>query len=81
MSEAKELQEQRREKHIQEMKEQLRCFCGGSEPPYWGNFSSSKQEEEFLEHILFMEGADEQPLFDKQIKRSFNCHRAYFQHP
>jgi hypothetical protein len=63
MSETKEMQEQKRVRHIQEMKERLRHHLGQSEPPFLGKFESLKREEEFLEHILFMEGVDEQPLF------------------
>jgi hypothetical protein len=64
MSKAKESQENRTIQHIQEMKEQLRQFFGKDDFIFGGNFENPKQEEEFLEHILFMEGAEEQPLFD-----------------
>jgi hypothetical protein len=64
MSKAKESQEDNTIKHIQEMKEQLRQFMGHEDFIYLGNFESPKQEEEFLEHILFIEGVGEQPLFD-----------------
>jgi hypothetical protein len=65
MSKTKESLEENREKHIQEMKEQLRCHLGKPEPLFLGKFESPEKEEEFLEHILFMEGVDEQPLFDE----------------
>jgi hypothetical protein len=64
MSEQKELQEQQRNQHIKEMKHQLQDHFGQSEPVFWGNFQTLEEEEKFLEHILFMEGVGEQPLFD-----------------
>jgi hypothetical protein len=64
VSKTKESREQRRNRHIQEMKAQLQRHFGQPEPPFLGHFKSPKEEEEFLEHILFMEGVEEQPLFD-----------------
>lgn len=64
MSNPKSSNETERKRHIEEMKEKLRRHLGGSEPLIGGNFKSLKDEEAFLEHILFMEGVDEQPLFD-----------------
>jgi hypothetical protein len=64
MSEAGESKEQKRAQHIQEMKEKLRRHFGQSALPFLGVFPSLKKEEEFLGHILFIEGVDEQPLFD-----------------
>ncbi len=64
MSETKESREQERNRHIQEMKEQLRHHFGSMEAAFLGKFGSPKEEEEFLEHILFIEGVGEQPLFD-----------------
>jgi hypothetical protein len=64
MAKAKESREQERNRHIQEMKEQLRLHLGQPEPLFLGKFKSLKSEEEFLDHILFMEGVGEQPLFD-----------------
>jgi len=64
MSKTKRSREQKRKQHIQEMKEQYKRYMGSSEPPFFGQFKSLKQEEEFLENILFMEGVAEQPLFD-----------------
>jgi hypothetical protein len=64
MSKENESREQRRNQHIQEMKAQLQHHLGQPEPPFLGKFKSLKSEEEFLEHILFMEGIGEQPLFD-----------------
>ena len=63
MPETGESQDRRRNQHIQEMKEKLRRHFGRSEL-LLGEFESPKQEEEFLEHILFMEGVDERPLFE-----------------
>ncbi len=65
MPEAKESSEQARKRHIEEMKDQLRRHLGNPKDLYLGTFKSLKEEEEFLEHILFMEGAVEQPLFDQ----------------
>lgn len=64
MSNRKLSSEQQRKRHIEEMKEQMRRHFGSSEPFSAGHFNSLKDEEEFLEHILFMEGVNEQPLFD-----------------
>jgi hypothetical protein len=64
MSKTKEMQEQKRKRHIQEMKERLQRHLRQAEVPFLGNFENSKKEEEFLEHILYMEGVDEQSLFD-----------------
>ncbi len=64
MSKTQEPQEQKRNQHIQEMKELLQQHFGKSGVLYGGKFDSARQEEEFLEHILFMEGIGEQPLFD-----------------
>jgi hypothetical protein len=64
MSKAKISLEDNTLRHIQEMKEQLRQFLGNDGFIFEGNFESAKQEEEFLEHILFMERVGEQPLFD-----------------
>jgi hypothetical protein len=64
MSKTKDSQEKNRNRHISEMKEQLRRHMGQPEPPFLGEFKSSKKEEEFLEQILFMEGVGEEPLFD-----------------
>jgi len=64
MSKITESQEQKREQHIKEMKELLRLDFDQSEPVFLGKFGSPKEEEEFLEHILFIEGIGEQPLFD-----------------
>lgn len=64
MSKAEECQEDKTERHIQEMKEKLRQFFGNDSFDFVGTFASPKQEEAFLEHILFMEGVEEQPLFD-----------------
>ena len=58
-----ESREWKRNQHIQEMKDKLRRYFGRSELGL-GEFESPEQEEEFLEHILFMEGVDEQPLFE-----------------
>jgi len=46
------------------MKEQLRKLSVNGEAVYCGSFEDPKQEESFLEHILFMEGVGAQPLFD-----------------
>ncbi len=64
MSKAKKLQEQKRKQHIEEMKEQIKLHLGQSEPPFLGRFKSLEEEEKFLEQIIFMEGVNEQPLFD-----------------
>jgi hypothetical protein len=64
MSETKESREQQRKLHIEEMKEQLRQHIGNPEIFLPGGFNSLKDEEAFLEHILFMEGVNEQPLFE-----------------
>jgi hypothetical protein len=64
MSSQKELQEEKRDQHIKEMKEQLRLHLNQPENLFLGEFKSLKEEEAFLEHILFMEGVGEQPLFD-----------------
>jgi hypothetical protein len=64
MSKMKELQEDRTSQRIQEMKEQLRQIFGKDGLIYGSNFANPKQEEAFLEHILFMEGVEEQPLLD-----------------
>lgn len=64
MFKPKESQEEKSNQHIQEMKEQLRLHLGQPENLFLGEFKSSKEEEEFLENILFMEGVGEQPLFD-----------------
>jgi hypothetical protein len=65
MPEAKETSEKARKRHIEEMKDQLRQHLGNPKDLYLGTFKSLKAEEEFLEHILFMEGAVEQPLLDQ----------------
>ncbi len=64
MSEVKKSKELKRDQHIQEMKEQLKRHFGPSEPLFLGKFGSPEEEEEFLEHILFIEGVGEEPLFD-----------------
>jgi len=64
MSKVNESSEQKRARHIQEMKEQYQRFMRSSITPFLGLFKSPKEEEAFLEHILFMEGVVEQPLFD-----------------
>jgi hypothetical protein len=69
MPEAKESSDQSRKRHIEEMKDKLRRHLGNPESLYLSEFRSLKEEEEFLEHILFMEGAEEQPLFD-QLKKA-----------
>ncbi len=65
MPEAKESSEQSRKRHIEEMKDQLKRHFGNPESLYLGKFKNLKEEEQFLEHIVFMEGAVEQPLFDQ----------------
>jgi len=65
MPETKETSEQARKRHIEEMKDQLKQHFGNPKDLCLGTFKSLKQEEEFLEHIVFMEGAAEQPLFDQ----------------
>ena len=65
MPEAKVSSEQARKQHIEEMKDQLMRHLGDPEDLYLGTFLSLKEQEDFLEHILFMEGAVEQPLFDQ----------------
>jgi hypothetical protein len=65
MSKKKELSERKRKQHIREMKEQLARHTGDSEFLYLGGLKSLKAQEEFLEHILFMEGVGERPLFDQ----------------
>ncbi len=67
MSKTKESQDQMRRQHVQEMKEQLKRHLGESQPLYFGNLSL-KQEEEFLEQLLFMEGVNEEPLFDILVR-------------
>jgi hypothetical protein len=64
MTNQKKSIEEKRKQHIEEMKEQLRLHL--NQPPnlFLGKFKNPKEEEEFLEHILFMEGVGEQPLFD-----------------
>lgn len=57
-------QDEKRRQHIKEMKEKLQRHCGESGFVYGGTFSSLEQEEKFLEHILFMEEVDAEPLFD-----------------
>ena len=69
MSEEKELSDEKRKRHIKEMKDQLKRHLGNPEFLYLSEFRSLKEEEAFLEHILFMEGAEEQPLFD-QLKHA-----------
>ena len=64
MSKVKDTNEKERAQHIQEMKDQLKRLTGGFEPLYFSSVKNSKQEEKFLERILFMEGVVEQPLFD-----------------
>jgi hypothetical protein len=69
MPEAKESSDKIRKRHIEEMKDKLKHHLGNPESLYLSEFSSLKEEEEFLEHILFMEGVEEQPLFD-QLKKA-----------
>jgi hypothetical protein len=68
MSKTNESVEQKRTEHIREMKEQLRDHLrehlGESEPSFWSKFKSPEEEEKFLEQMIFMEGVNEQPLFD-----------------
>lgn len=64
MCSAKESLEQQRKRHIEEMKEQWRQHMGCPEPFPPDTFKNLEDEEEFLEHILFMEGVNEQPLFE-----------------
>ncbi|MDM7997256.1 MAG: hypothetical protein QUT30_16415 [Acidobacteriota bacterium] len=68
MAQMKETQEDKTLRHIQEMKEQLRKFFGTEGVLYASGLLSPKQEEAFLENILFMEGVEEQPLFDQLEK-------------
>jgi hypothetical protein len=68
MSKTKDSSEQKRKIHIQEMKEKLARHLGNPECLYLGGLKSLKQQEEFLEHILFMEGVEERPLFDQLEK-------------
>jgi len=65
MTQRKGTQEDKTLRHIQEMKEQLRKYFGTEGFLYNGGFLSPKQEEAFLENILFMEGVVEEPLFDQ----------------
>ena len=65
MSKTKELSERKRKHHIREMKEKLTRHLGNPECLYLGGLKSLKAQEEFLEHILFMEGVEERPLFDQ----------------
>jgi hypothetical protein len=64
MSKTKESQKDRTIQHIQEMKEKLCQLFGKDGFIFGGNFANPKQEEAFLEHILLVEGAEEEPLFD-----------------
>jgi hypothetical protein len=64
VSKTKNKKRQKRAQHIREMKEQFQRHAGSTKPPYFGEFTSLEQEEEFLEQILFMEGVVEEPLFD-----------------
>ena len=65
MAKTKELSEQKRKQHIQEMKEKLTRHLGSPACLYMDGLTSLKAQEEFLEHILFMEGVEERPLFDQ----------------
>lgn len=49
MSKPKEAREQKRKRHIREMKEQFQRYLGQSEPPFLGKFASPKEEEERLD--------------------------------
>ena len=69
MPEAKEPPDIIRKRHIEEMKDKLKRHLGNPESLYLGEFKSLKEEEEFLEHVVFMEGVEEQPLFD-QLKKA-----------
>jgi hypothetical protein len=64
MAKDPESEEQKRDQHIKEMKEQIRRHFGQPECPFLGEFKTSREEEAFLEHIVFMEGLGEQPLFE-----------------
>jgi hypothetical protein len=64
MSKMKEPQKDRTLQHIKEMKEKLCQLFGKDGFIFEGNFANPKQEEAFLEHILLVEEAEEEPLFD-----------------
>lgn len=68
MAEAKESSEQKRKQHIREMKDKILQLVEDPECLYLDGLSLEGQEK-FLEHILFMEGLEEQPLFDLLEKR------------
>jgi hypothetical protein len=61
MSNKTESMKEKKMQHAKAMKEQLRRQYG--EIPYFRRLSP-KQQESFLDQIIFMEGMDEEPLFD-----------------
>ena len=65
MCKRKESSEQKRKAHIKEMMGKLARHSGNPECIYLGGLKSLKDQELFLENILFMEGVEEYPLFDQ----------------
>ena len=67
MSKASRSEQERRRRHIQEMKEKLERM--GHPPSLYGcRDLGSESEERFLEHILAFEQVDEAPLFDLLVQ-------------
>ena len=64
MSDTKESVEEKRIRHIEEMKEKVLGMVEGPECFHLDDSLSLEIQEKFLEQILFMEGCDEQPLFE-----------------
>ncbi|MBN2321780.1 MAG: hypothetical protein JXR49_22065 [Acidobacteria bacterium] len=64
MPDTKESDEEKRIRHIEEMKEQVLRLVEDPECFYLDDSLSLEVQEKFLERILFMEECDEQPLFE-----------------
>lgn len=58
------MQDEKQKRHIQEMEAQLHAHFGDSMSLFLGDDLSLREKEKFLENIIFMEGVQEQPLFD-----------------
>jgi hypothetical protein len=68
MSKIRVSQEQKRQRHIQQMKERLERLNGKPVPFFVASSCTPEMEEAFLEHILAFEESNQQPLFDHLVK-------------
>lgn len=68
MSNAKNSEAQRRQRHIKEMREKLERSTGQPSTMFLAEDGDSEFEESFLEQILAFEGVDEVSLFDELEK-------------